>query len=495
MTATTISILATTLVGLAIYIIIAQRQKNDRIEKFFLAGRNIGINLFEHTTWATSNGSANGIWYAIWLGYTIGLAGIWLQSFWVIGIFLYSYLIPKIVPHSEKYTLHGFLGAYFGKGARLVASFVSLTGLFVCLGFEISYVSGFYTQVLGINKELIVPVIFAFSIFISVFCTIGGFSANAKTDKISNILATLSLFIIFFILLYYKYSHNIEIKDASIKPLAENPWSFYWGVIFFGLYQFVDMTNWQTVSANSLKDDAESVKAMQKKIRKAGVEIFFFPIVLGTIAGFMLKSITANISQETILSEIAKNYLPVGDIISIILLSIICFSFVAASLSATDSWLLASSQTISWDLTDYKLFNKNTFDISKLEDEDHQVVLRKAKMLLIIIGVVVTGFIYWVSTRWNQVFALQFVMFGAGLSMIPALIYGLFYCKDENVNPKIKKFAFASITIGFLTSIGIFGYSIFINDPNIVNHIPYVTLAISTLILLVGILTQKTAKS
>ncbi|HVU95542.1 MAG TPA: hypothetical protein VHE34_09970 [Puia sp.] len=491
MTGLTATILLTTLVGLAIYIIIAQKQKNDKIEKFFLAGRNIGSNLFGHTTWATSNGSANGIWYAIWLGYTIGLAGIWLQAFWIIGIILYSYLIPKIVPHSDKYTLHGFLGANFGTGARLIASFVSLTGLFVCIGFEISYVSGFYTQVLGVNKEAIVPIIFAFSLFISVFCTIGGFSANAKTDKISNILATTSLLILFVLLLSHVTTHHIQIKHLTYMPLMNNPTSFYWGVVFFGLYQLIDMTNWQTVSANSLHVDDKSVKNMQRVIRKAALEISVFPIVLGTVSGFILKNIVENVSQNSILSAISVNYMPASEVVSLVLLSFVSFSFFAASLSATDSWLLASSQTLSWDLTDYRLFSKHAFNVKRLSDEEHQTVLRKARMLLILIGVAVTGFIYWVSVRWDQVFALQFVMFGAGLSMIPALLYGLFLCKNESDGQRIKAFAFMSITAGFLTAIGIFIWSIYINDPNIVNCIPYVTLGISSSIIIFGLLINR----
>jgi len=493
MTTATLIILLTTLVGLSVYIMIAQKQKNDRVEKFFLAGRNIGINLFEHTTWATSYGSQNGIWYAVWLGYSLGLAGIWLQSFWILGIIGYSALIPYIVKHSEKYTLHGFLGAYFGKTARLVASFVSLTGLFVCIGFEVYYLSDFFQQVSGLSKELIVPIIIGISIFFSVFCTIGGFSANAKTDKITNILATLSLCILLIVLLYYKYQHNIKIdaKDITIMPLAENPKSFYWGIVFFGLYQLVDMTNWQTVSANSLKDDKKSIKKMQKHIRKAAINIFIFPITIGTVIGFLIRSFTASITQDKIMGVMSTNYFPNADIISIFILAIITFSFVVASLSATDSWLLASSQTISWDIIDYKIFNKKNFSTEGLTEQEHSSILRKARLLLILIGVIVTLIIYWISLRWNQVFALQFVMFGAGLSMIPALVYGLIYCKSENVKKRMKLFSTMSIISGFLLAILTFLYSIYINDPNIVNHIPYVTLIVSTVTLFMGLLLTK----
>jgi len=463
-----------------------------------MAGRNIGVNLFTKATWATSHGYGNSIFYAIWLGYTIGLAGIWIQMFWCLGICLYALIVGKLIHHTENYTLHGFLGSLFGMKTRYIASAVSLIGLFVCIGFEISFASGFFSQILGFSN-LRIPTIIVFAIFIAAFCSIGGFTANARTDGWSNWLATSSVILLIFII-YIKFKNTETLNTILSKQSISNSFKapddnwFLIGLLFFGLYQFIDMTNWQTVSANSLKEDRKSIRSMQFALLKSAGLISLFPILTGTVVGYLFKAISSElVNQDTFIFDMIKGSLFDNSIGMIIALAFITFAFMASSLSATNSWLLASAQTISWDIFDYNKFKKADFKVSKMNDETQEKLTNNSKNILMIVGVVTSLGIYLISLKWAEVFNLQFVMFGAGLSMIPSLFYGLIFPNTRN--KVISMFAFLSIASGLSYALWNFIESVRLVTPNSVYKIPPITLAISLAVFLLGILVSLICKT
>lgn len=114
---TPLVILFTTAAGFGVYFHIAQKRRSSRVDQFFQAGRNIGIPLFMQTTWGSSFAFGNSIFYALWLGYTMGLSALWLQALWGLGMTAYAWLLPRLIPHTENHTLHGFLG--FRRATRM----------------------------------------------------------------------------------------------------------------------------------------------------------------------------------------------------------------------------------------------------------------------------------------------------------------------------------------------------------------------------------------
>jgi Na+/proline symporter len=99
---TPLIIFAVTAIGFTFYIFLAQRRRTSRVGQFYLGGRNIGLPLFTQTTWGNSFAFGNSIFYAVWLGYTLGLSALWLQALWAVDMICYALLLPQLIkPHGE----------------------------------------------------------------------------------------------------------------------------------------------------------------------------------------------------------------------------------------------------------------------------------------------------------------------------------------------------------------------------------------------------------
>ena len=490
-------VLSITALGFAYFIRLAQERKSSRVEEFFVAGRNIGAPLFTQTTWGTSFAFGNSIFYAVWLGYSVGLSALWIQALWAVGMGFYAFILPKLIVFTENYTLHGFLGSLYGGWCRVVASIVSVIGLIICLGFEVSFSAQYFAQVIHLeNLEWLVVILCA--VFVAAFCSIGGFKANTVTDKFSNsFVFGVLVFLVILILSnnsQLRNSLSIEtIKNSLTDFSAANP-IYLTGLAFFSMFNIIDMSNWQNVSANSLNADLspaskEQRQKMKYAMLKASGLFLAAPVVIGTFLGFFIKILGQGTEDQSVfMSKIIFSILPGASIISVIMLGIVTFGFMASSLAGSDSWLLASIQTISWDLLDYKKFKQANFRVSSFSNALHEFITNRARLLLMIIGVIGASAVYYISKNiWHDIFSLQFVIFGGGLSMIPSFIYGVFIG-----NPKkskiISAFALMSIIFGYGSALSLFVISLIKSDSHLVEGLPILTLGVSLLFFLIGLL-------
>lgn len=477
-------ILLTVTIGFFIYIKIAFRAQTGKIEKFFLAGRNIGQSLFINASWGTNFAFANSIFYAFWLTYTIGLVALWVQTLWAVGICLYALILPKLIRHTEHYTLHGYLGSLFGSKTRVMASIVSMTGLLICLGFEISFVSMFLAQVLGL-KDFQFLVVALFAGFIATFCSIGGFQANVITDKISNRIMIVGMLI----LLVLSFLHNNfewSMLQAgtlwkSFSDTSNTSVGLLLGLAFFSLYNFIDMTNWQNISANSLKDnEIRHTRIMQFALVKSALRFLAMPVFIGSMIGYFLRTMMPGITDQSVfMSQVVSGLMPHIPIFAALILGFLTFGFLASSLAGADSWLMASVQTLSWDLVDYKKFKRANFKAVAMDAGLHERVTKRAKYMLLILGFGGTMIVYGISVFWGDIFSLQFIIFGAGLSMIPSLLYGLLIHEKWPQQFDLSYIAFFSILTGYTVSVLIFIISAVYKNGDIVNWVPVEALGCS----------------
>jgi len=475
--------------------LVAQRGKTSRVEEFFQAGRNIGFPLFTHTTWGTSFAFGNSIFYATWLGYTMGLSALWPQALWAIGMICYALLLPRLIIFTQDFTLHGFLGSTFGPACRVTASLVSVFGFLVCLGFEISFAARYFAQITNLQHlEWIVVIIFA--VFIATFCSIGGFKANTLTDRISNYLALGTMFVLP-LLIIARHSDKLGVGFSgaaiwkSMTDFSSVSWIYLIGLGCFSLFNIVDMSNWQNVSANSLTaNNREQGKKMRKAMVKASGLFLIAPVFTGTLIGYMLRILNLGTSdQSAFMSKMTLNLLPSDSLISLCLLAPITFSFMAASLSGTDTWLLASTQTLSWDLFDFKHFKERKFRVQNFEKGLHESITGRARVILLLLGVGGASFVYFISKIWNDVFSLQFVIFGGGLAMLPPLLYGVLVNPQEK-SKILSTFSLLAIAVGYSTVIALFVYSLVMKNPALVEPIPIIALGVSSLFFISGLLIQ-----
>jgi Na+/pantothenate symporter len=493
---TSLIVLLVTALGFAYYVSLAQKRKSSRVEEFFQAGRNIGVPLFTQTTWGSSFAFGNSIFYAAWLGYTMGLSALWIQGLWALGMCCYALLIPRLIVFTENHTLHGFLGSRYGATCRIAASLVSVVGLLICLGFEISFAAQYFARATNIRPlEWLVVAIAA--TFVATFCSIGGFRANSVTDRLSNYLAFTALVTVLGAVVW-RYREQLgtaftpSVLWASATDFSQSSGPFLGGLACFALFNVVDMTNWQTVSSNSLDDALTSASVEQRRkmrramFRAAGL-FLVAPVILGTLIGYVLRVVKQGTEdQANFMWKLVSDVLPSDPILATIGLSLLTFAFMASSLAGTDSWLLATGQTLSWDLFDYKKFKSRGFRPAHFSDETHDKITSRARWILMVVGVIGACVVYYVSTYvWKDIFQLQFVIFGGGLAMLPPLLHGIF---SKNPPPLIVSVAaVGSIIVGYASAIGLFSYSLYTHDADIVSPLPMVSLGVSAAIFYGGL--------
>ncbi|MDQ2977106.1 MAG: hypothetical protein M3R69_17055 [Acidobacteriota bacterium] len=500
-TLTALLVLCVTGLGFGYYVVIAQKRKSSRVEEFFVAGRNIGYALFTQTTWGSSFAFGNSIFYAVWLGYSIGLSALWIQGLWAIGMICYALLLPRLIVFTEHHTLHGFLGSIYGRWCRIVASLVSVIGLLILLGFEESFVAQYFAQVTNLqNVEWLV--VLAFATFVATFCSIGGFKANTVTDRLSNLIACVAL-LGMVVLMISKNGTQLATGFSaaalwnSATDFSSQSAIYLTGLGFFALFNIVDMTNWQSVSANSLNVDPgdagrEQRRQMRWAMLKATGYFLLAPVLVGTLLGYMLRILKQGTDDQALfMSQLVHGLLPTNPVFAAAILAIVTFAFMASSLAGTDSWLLASTQTLSWDLIDFKKFEAAGFRASKLSDSSHEEITRHGRLILMIVGIGGACIIYYISKYvWKEVFALQFVIFGGGLAMLPSLLFGIFK-GNPSKSRIISASAVVSIAAGYGSALCLFIYSLVKQNPDLVSPLPMVALGIASVIFLGGLVFDK----
>jgi hypothetical protein len=140
-------------------------------------------------------------------------------------------------------------------------------------------------------------------------------------------------------------------------------------------------------------------------------------------------------------------------------------------------------------MMDYNLLKCAEFDLSKLTSEDNHRITRKARIALYVFGIMGSVSIYYLSTQWSNIFQLQFVMFGAGLTMAPWLLYGCLIIKgDERQSPFINFMAFITIFIGLLMTLAMYFYGYYSNNPDVSGWIPLRVLAFSCIMLFITLI-------
>lgn len=406
-TSSSLLVLLVSGLGFFFYIVLAQRRKSSRIEDFFVGGRNIGAPLFTQTTWGSSFAFGNSIFYAVWLGYTMGLSALWVQTLWAGGMVCYALLLPRLISYTQEYTLHGFLGSQYGRWARFTASIISILGLTIGLGFEVTFAGQYFAQVTRIEHfEWLVVLIFA--VFTATFSSIGGFKANMITDRITNYI---SLAVLLLLVALMAIENWTQLRPSFALPaIADSAFDFsssslifLIGVAFFPLYNIVDMSNWQNVSANSLASDHSSASTEQRvKMRtamlKAAAFFLFAPVLTGTFLGYMIKVLERGTQDQTsFMAPIMFDLMPVGMSIAAVGLALATFAFMASSLSLINSWLLACSQTLSWDLIDHDKFKAVNFKITSVAPVIHEQVTRRARIALLLVGIGGASCVYYIS--------------------------------------------------------------------------------------------------
>jgi hypothetical protein len=554
-------VIAILCLGFFIYIKIANQNKSDKINGFFLGGRNINNSLFQHATWGTSFALNNGIYWGIYFGYTAGISALWINCSWALGFFALSYLIKKLVVPTSKFTIHGYLGSIYGGKTRIIASIATATALVLNLGSEIVFASLFLAKILGVaNIEIIL--VFMFSVFGASYCSIGGYRANAAIDRFQNLVSVFTMLLIvtllssfhatvdiikiilfcigaigffFFVrdnlktnrdntklqnlilfisgllfILAFSFSDTFKTNEIFNRNIftSLSDTKFYTSdyilslMVFQFFYQFVDTVNWQNISAHNISiQEGNKVKGLRSALKNSSVKIMIAPIFISTIIGIMFSTIypVMKSSESGFMYDLVYMIIPKGnDVISGLLLGLISFGLIGAGLSGIDSWLMATSQTFSWDIFEHKKFKEKYFNVSNFTESEEKSLTNRAKSLLFVLTLL-GAFLYYVFYKASEgkIVVLFFVIFSSSLSLLPSLLFGLFFTDKAN-KLNLRLTSSMSILLGFLTPLLLVAYSFYypvlnlgfitLTNDSFYTYGPFFAIGISIFVFSLGIL-------
>jgi Na+/proline symporter len=451
------------------------RSESWTYSNFYMGTRNIGAPLTGQIFWGTSFSFANGIFYFSTLAYYKGLAVIWFQIPWMASIWFLAWRLPELIKITEKFTLHGFLGDVFGRKAAVAAAWTTVIGFLGMIAFEINVSSELISRALNAEQAIIPLTMFSAIAAVS-YTDAGGFVGAAQTDRIQNRLGLIAVFVVI-ISIYLMdagyisgsgVSNNINFSFSALITSVFDFSAFdiitVLGVLCFATAtNIVDMSNWQTISANSASKP-EDIKMLRSEMVKASGRILVAPAIVGSLIGFAFRGVEkdgqpiADIDIiPTVIDAIGALHI-YGLHVGVILLAVCALGLISMAMSTIDSYLLATSQSIEWDI------RRSLEKIKLIQDTSHRArseagsIRRARNEMYILAFFACTIFILARSYIGDQtVFVFQFAIFGAITALLPAILLGLSVSRrDEEVCPAARALVLASIVVGVVGSLGVF---------------------------------------
>ena len=254
--------------------------------------------------------SLNGMLYQAWLGYTIGLWALVVQGAWALS---YVLLARYVEPLREAKSLHAFLGGNFGEQTRVLAAFCSIVGFTVLIGWEFNVGKSTFEGLFNLNSNqnpapaLVLTYMIA-TIFASfLYTVIGGLRSNAVANGIQNVIK-LIVFAFMILLLYQATSLSPSrppIQSALFPPFSQlisnlGAFGLLTNLAFSLIWQFVDMSTWQSVIASKRRLGADEARSA---LRIGGLAVFIAPGIVGTLLGAFLAG-TPGVDGNNVMTKL-----------------------------------------------------------------------------------------------------------------------------------------------------------------------------------------------
>jgi hypothetical protein len=444
--------------------------KLDTFDTFFLGGKRVGGALTGQTYWSLCFAFANAIWYFAYLGYTYGPWCFLLQLPWTLSIFFLARYSLHYIDASANGTVHGFIGRSYGSSTAVLAAIATCVGYILNCGFEIFY--SIYLLAVAFDFKSVALIVAVCTVFYTTSCIVaGGYSANVRTDFWKNLFGVVGVVLLLLILFPVYLNKYPTVGDALTKPWVDAalnkwpPWHFVVGITVFAFFfNFVDMANWQSLAANQDVSPAEK-RLVKRELFLSGCKQLFAPALVGVCLGVMLKVLEPNMRDEEYFRVAFGSALPSLSLIYGLALGLILLGLMSAAISSVDNYLLAAMQTLAVDIFKRRQIAemKSGLLSSEQQRQQEKEVIDWCKRYMPLLGafmvVVFAVLFYKIEER---VFAYQFVMYGAAVTLFPVVL-GAFRARNRAskgmepaIGPISSAWAFLSILTGLIFVFGCF---------------------------------------
>lgn len=407
-------------------------KKNKNTDDFYLGGRKLGplvtamsAEASDMSSWllmglpgvALVYGLAEASWTAIGLG-----VGTWIN--W----FIVSKRIRNYTQLIDAVTIPEFFSKRFGDKKNLLSL---IAGLVILVFFVPYTASGFnacgtlFSSLFGVDYFTAMVIS---AIVIVLYTTLGGFLAASTTDLIQSIVMTIALVVVVGFGINFAGGWENVVTNANSMPgfleffntydPAANASTDYsgltiastlaWGLGYFGMPHIL------------LRFMAIGDKNKLKTSRRiATVWVFIsmaIAILIGVIGSAVVKNgviALDNANSQRIIIEIAKLISGNGAIFAI-LAGVILAGILAATMSTSDSQLLAAASAVSQNIVK-EFFGKT------LSQKASMLVARITVVVIAIIGVI------WAKDEGSVFEIVSFAWAGFGAAFGPVVLFALFW--------------------------------------------------------------------
>lgn len=394
--------------------------------------------------------SFNGILYQAWLGYSVGWAALWLQVVWCLSYLWLARYADRLTELAGTGTLHGVIGRFYGAGAESVAAGASIVGFILLIGWEFACASSIFEPVLGILSPAANALLVVLALICATYTMMGGLRANAAANRMQNIVGGLMLLTAIYFVSHIGSGGRAAIpSDRSVTEthrllLTSLGWTgLITNLVFSLCWQFVDMSNWQTI-AGGRRDKTTS----RNGLIWGAIGVFFFPGVAGTALGVFMSG-QSGITSDNLIAQLFANLSWVWPWLRIC----IYVGFISAMLSTIDGLFLATAQAFVWDLFKRKEV-KQILSLSPGQDETFRATSTSERSLLglsrfTVMCVSIVSVVLIILLRLSgriSLFQLVYVVTIAQLALMPAVLSILLN--------RVRGNGFASIVAGLVAGFG-----------------------------------------
>lgn len=423
----------------------ARNKTSESIENFLLGGRTLGKMSIVNLLLSSSFG-VNALFYAVWLGFSVGVWGLVIQGTWALS---FALLTPYSDRLRSRSSLHDFLGKKFGLATKIVAAFCSLIGIMYLMGWEVGIGQTSITTFLTSTNEMTPEdaasstglLIIGIVLGTLLYTIVGGLKGNASVDKLLNLLKIIVIGLLTFLLLQRFFAlENVSFYKAmfpSFETMKQNLgiWGLITNIIFNLAWQFVDNSSWQSIIAGAEKSKKETTW----NLRMSGLLIFLTVGILGTLVGVALAN-TPDINPDNILTQ-AVQLLPDHKILLIFGMFVV---ITACIMSLLDGLFLASALTLVMDIFQAKKKNKwNEVDYGHTRN---LVIIRMSLVLIAVIAI--WGVKYILQITGATLFDFVYIVIITQLALFGPVIIGLATDRTS------QKTMWISIVVGLIVGFG-----------------------------------------
>jgi Na+/proline symporter len=409
---------------------------------------------------------------------SLGIWLLWPAITTALGFWLFSLLTKRIWQKMSLYnhrpSLHEFIGTEFNsKSVALTGAIFTTIGYLSAFAVELTVGGRFLSGLIPEIPQLLTVIIIALVGFI--YTGMGGFRTVVVTDRIQMWFIWLLLGSLLLFYSYFGLSSNNGMTEAiNIIPknLRTISWSdglipFVIGIFIMNLFTYIsNMGLWQRISGS--QEPETVIQGMRKSVYQSALSWSLFAIV--AVGAFMIvKPVEGENLLITLLNAMLN--IPGGKLV----IFCVTLGLYGAMLSTASTQLIAVSHTIYEDIiAPFRNIQLSNRINSKKE-------LSISRWILIISAIVAVFVVELLRVGGFSVADLAFSIYGASLSLVPAILLSLFL--NKNQLRKYTSWVNISVILGFVSAWSIAIYGKITGNQNFVFLAPVPGILLSSLVL------------